>query len=168
VNEVNGGLAATGDAIWVGNGGSTTTSYAGLRFTNVTIPTGVTIISARLELYSAQDQWIGISLATRGDKVATSAPFTSGNLPSQRNLTTATINHTSNTRWSANTWYPLDEIAAVVQEIVGSSGWQSGNSLSIILRGNGSAIWGRKFARSREAGPATAPRLVITYSGGTP
>jgi hypothetical protein len=57
----------------------------------------------------------------------------------------------------------MDEMVPVVQEVVNRADWQSGNSLSIIVRGTGGA-WGRKFVRSYEAGASFAPRLVVTYT----
>jgi hypothetical protein len=97
------------------------------------------------------------------DDAGDSATFSTGNLPSQRALTSQTVSHSSNVQWLANTWYSLDEIAGVVQEVVARADWQSGNSLSLILQGTGSAF-GRKFVTSFDGSPANAPRLVITYT----
>ena len=73
------------------------------------------------------------------------------------------MTHSSNVQWTANTWYQLEQVAPLVQALVQRADWASGNALSLILRGTGSA-WGRKYAKSYEAGAATAPRLVITYT----
>jgi hypothetical protein len=78
-------------------------------------------------------------------------------------LTTAQVAHSSDVEWQANTWYSLDEMAEVVQEVVNRGDWASGNSLSVILKGTGSA-WGRKFVRSYDGAAANAPKLVITYT----
>lgn len=66
---------------------------------------------------------------------------------SQRIVTQNFVSHSSNTSWSTNTWYKLDDISQVVQEIVNRSDWQSGNSLSLIIKGTG-GNWARKFIRS--------------------
>ncbi|MBI5671645.1 MAG: hypothetical protein HZC41_26935 [Chloroflexi bacterium] len=151
-----------GTTVWIGNGASTSSSYTGLRFTNITIPRGATITNARLEFYSTSNQWIQISLQIAAEAVDNSLPFASASRPSQRTRTTARINHSSSTRWLPNQWYPLDDMRVVIQEVINRSGWQSGNSLTIILQGTGGA-WGRKFASSFEANPAQAVRLVISY-----
>lgn len=91
-----------------------------------------------------------------------SPTFSASNKPSQRILTTAKVNHSSNTQWQANTWYTLDEMKTVVQEIVNRSDWQSGNSMSLILKGT-VGTWGRKFA-SYNGSTTLAPKLVITYN----
>jgi hypothetical protein len=163
VNEVNDTLNASQPAIWIGNGGSTTTSYTGLRFTNVSIPRGATITSAYLQFYSAQSQWILLNLQLSAEAADNSQPFVSNSRPSQRPLTSI-LNHSSDIGWSANTWYNFNEMASVVQQVVNRSGWQSGNSLSIILKGTGTGTWGRKFVYGLEGAPGFAARLVITYS----
>lgn len=164
VNEAGGAFDATTSAIWIGNGGTTTTSYTGLRFTGVAIPRGATITSAQLQFYSVQKTWITINLQVAGEAIGNSAVFSSGSRPSQRTaLTTARVNHSSNVNWNANTWYTLADVKSVVQEVVNLPSWTSGGSVSLILRGTGTN-WGRKFAAAYEAGATLAPRLVITYS----
>jgi type IV pilus assembly protein PilY1 len=163
VNQNNTALSSTSSTLWLGTASSTTSSYTGMRFTNLNIPPGATITSAHLEVFSSQSQWISISFNMAADDVGDSATFSTGNLPSQRALTSQTVSHSSNVQWLANTWYSLDEIAGVVQEVVARADWQSGNSLSLILQGTGSAF-GRKFVTSFDGSPANAPRLVITYT----
>ena len=152
-----------GTDIWVGNASSLGTSYAGLRFNNITIPQNATITSAYLRLYSAQNQWLTIQLTIAAEATANSGPFDFSNLPSTKTLTSSVINYTSNTNWSENTWYTLDDVKTVIQEVVSRGDWNSGNSLSLIIKGNGSASWGRKFIQSFDTSPANAPQLVITY-----
>ena len=165
-NEDGATFKSGASAIWLGNGSSATASYAGIRFTNLTIPNGAVITSAKLSVYSTQNQWISISMSMAGDLSVNSPVFSNTNRPSQRGLTTNKVNHSSNVSWSANTWYTLDEMALVVQEIVGQSGWQSGNSLSIIIKGTGRS-WGRKNVAAWSSSNNHAPKLIITYSGST-
>ncbi len=150
-----------------GNGASTTSSYTGLRFANLNLPQGATITSAHLEVYSTQSQGISVDMSIAAEAVGNSPTFSTSNLPSQRTLTTQQVSHSSNTQRQANTWYSLDEIAPVIQEVVNRADWQSGNSLSLILKGTGGA-WGRKFVRSFDGSSTTAPKLVITYTTGGP
>src|SRR5262249_12626416 len=137
VNEVNGTLDSTNAAIWIGNAGSTTTSYTGLRFANVNIPRAATVTSAHLEFYSNQAQWISLSLQMAAEAADNSAAFASSSKPSQRPLT-AVVTHTSNINWAANTWYSLNEIKTSIQPVVSRAGWNSGNSLTVIIKGTGS------------------------------
>jgi hypothetical protein len=163
VNQDGTALASTSTTLWLGNASSTTSSYTGLRFTNINLPPGATINSAHLEVYSSQSQWINVSFSLAAEASGNSPIFSATNLPSQRTLTTQTVSHSSNVQWLANTWYSLNEMAAVIQAVINRPDWQSGNSLSIILRGTG-GTWARKFIASWDGSPATAPRLVITYT----
>jgi len=166
VNEDGSTLTLNSTTLWLGNGASKTSSFAAVRFTNVSIPKGASITSAKLNIYSTQNQWLRIRMSMAGELSPNSATFSSTSKPSQRTLTSQKINYNSNDSWSANSWYLLDEMAPVVQEIVNQSGWQTGNSLSIILKGSGNA-WGRKFIASVDGSSTNAPTLVITYSAGT-
>ncbi len=148
--------------LWIGNGASATNSFTGIRFTNVTIPSGATITSARVSLYSSQSQWITVSFSIAAEAAINSAAFSSTSKMSQRTLTSMKVQHSDNVQWNANTWYSLDEIAPVIQEVVNQPGWQSGNSLSIIMKGTGSA-YARKIVSSFNDSAANAPKLTITY-----
>lgn len=150
--------------LWIGNAGATLPGYAGLRFTNVTIPSGAVIQSAHVQVYMPYDQWIGIEFTLLGDAADNSVPFTSSTLPSQRIPTQAQVQHASNANWMGQSWYSLGEIAPVIQELVNRPGWQSGNSLSLLLRGPGNGDWGRKFIVSADSSLEYAPRLVLTYT----
>ena len=163
VNEVNGSLNATSSSLWIGNADSPTTSFAGLRFNNLAIPRGASITAARLEFYSVQSQWLTINFQLAAEAADSSATFSAASRPSQRPLTTARVNHASNLLWAATTWYPSEDVSALITEVINRPGWQSGNSLAFILRGTGGA-WGRKFLSSLEANPALAVRLVVTFT----
>jgi hypothetical protein len=163
VNEVDQQITTDG-AEWLGNGSSTTTSYAGIRFANVPIPRGSTITSARLQAYSSQSQWIRYSFSVTADAVGNSSAFSSASLPSQRARTANPVNHNDDVSWAAGTWYTLDEMSAVIQAVVSRPDWQTGNSLSIIAKGTGSGAYARKFISGFDRSAATAPRLVVTFS----
>jgi len=163
VNEDGSTFTDSSSVVWIGNGVSTTLSYTGLRFNNVTIPRGSTINSARLEFNVSVTQWQNVTLQIAAELNGNSAAFNSTNRPSQRPPTVARVNHTSNTQWVADTWYQFDSMIAVVQEVVNQGSWRSGNSMSIILHGTGNS-YGRKYVRSNEGGAATSTRLVISFT----
>jgi hypothetical protein len=162
VNQDGSAVALASPTLWLGNGASTTSSYTGLRFANLSIPPGAIIASAHLEVYSTQSLWIRVGMTFAAHASGNSPTFSSSDTPAQRTLTAQKVNHNSDTQWLVNSWYSLDELAPVVQEIVNRADWQSGNSLAIIIKGTGSS-WGRKFASSFDGSPTTAPKLVITY-----
>lgn len=162
VNQDNNDLNLDSNTIWLGNGASATASYTGLRFTGLNIPQGATIASAHLEVYALQTGWINLNMNFSAEAIGNSPAFSANNAPAQRLLTTQQVSHTSDTQWLSNTWYTLDEIAPIIQEIINRPDWQSGNNLSLIIKGTGSS-WSRKFINSFDGSAATAPRLIVTY-----
>ena len=162
VNESSGNFELNQQTVWVGNGGTVGEQYIAVRFTGVAIPPASVIHSARLEVFAVTDQWIPISYDLYGEAADDSEPFSDDSLPSQRELTTASVVHQSNTPWVSRTWYALDDMADVVQEVVDRPGWQAGNSLTIIGIGTADGgEFGRKFFAAYEASPDYAVRLVV-------
>jgi hypothetical protein len=98
-----------------------------------------------------------------GELTGNSQIFSTSNPISARALTSAKVAHDSNELWNASSWYNLNDISNVVQEIVNRSDWNQGNSLSIIMKGTGGS-WGRKFIKSFGAGASNAPTLIIVYT----
>ena len=163
VNEDGSSFEPAFNTIWLGTAASTSASFTGLRFTNVPLPQGATILSAHLEVFSSQSQWIRIQMSIAAEAADNSLPFSSSNRPSQRPRTNQRVTHDSDVQWQANTWYALDEMAGVIQEVVNRPGWAAGNALAIILQGSGGP-YTRKFVVSFDGAAANAPRLVITYT----
>jgi RHS repeat-associated protein len=163
VNELGAAYIPSAKQIWIGNAASDLSSYTGLRFTNLQIPQGATINSAQLEFWMPGDTWINVDVAIGAEATDNAVTFSSDNRPSQRTLTQQQITHHSNTNWEAGKWYSLEDIASVVQEVVNRPGWQSGNSLAVVMKGIGRQ-WGRKFVTSYEGDPAHAPRLIVQYT----
>ncbi len=163
-NEVNGTLALTETTLWVGNGGSAE-SYLGIRFNGVNVPRNANIQSAFLDFYSPAGTWMTINVNIGAEATDNSSNFALGTRPSLRSLTSARVTHSSNVNWPTGTWNTLEDVRTVVQEVVNRPGWVQGNSLSIIIKGNGGS-WSRKFMSSYEGNPAFAPRLRLTFSGG--
>ena len=162
VNEVTNTLTVGDASMWVGNASSATASFTAFRFANVTIPAGAIVTSARLEVNAASTLWQRMAFEYGADAAANSPAFTTTARPSQRVLLAPRVTHTSDAQWIANTRYQLEQIAPILQAVIGQTGWTSGNAVSLVLRGTGGA-WARKFIRGFEGGAATAPRLVVTY-----
>lgn len=165
VNEVNGTLETFSTPMWIGNGGSASASFTGLRFRNVSIPQGATITAAWLEVHSAQSQWVSLDFEMSAEATGNSAAFSAANPPSVRSRVGAVVNHASNTSWNEATWYQLDDLSPVVQAVVNRPDWLSGHSLAIIVNGTG-GTWSRKYIDSMDQATSVAPKLVVTYEGG--
>ena len=97
------------------------------------------------------------------EDAGTSPAFSSIARPSTRLLALPRLAHTSNVQWVTGSWYTVDGLGPLVQAVTARADWTRRNSLALVLRGTG-PTWGRKFARSRDAGAATAPRLVVVFN----
>ncbi|HLE63938.1 MAG TPA: right-handed parallel beta-helix repeat-containing protein, partial [Pyrinomonadaceae bacterium] len=137
----------------------------GMRFNNVTIPNGATIANAYVQFKVDEVSSTVTSLTIAGED-ADDAPAlarASGNI-SSRPKTSVSV------AWTPSPWTMVGEadlaertpdIAAVIQEIVDRSGWNSGYSLVLIVSGDGN---GKRVAESFNGDQAGAPLLHIEYS----
>jgi hypothetical protein len=162
VNQDGNTLTTNSQTVWIGTGASASSSYTGLRFTNVTIPQNAVVTNAYVEFYSSQQQWITVNVTYAAENVGNSAAFSTSSKPSQRTLTTNKVTLNNNIQWLTNTWYQYGGLQTSVQQVVNRADWQSGNTMSVIFKGSGGA-YSRKFARSFDSSILNAPRLVITY-----
>jgi len=154
--------ASQSNTVWLGNGASKTSSFTGLRFTNVDIPSGAQIVSAKLKVVPQQDAWVTMRFGIFGNLLPDSPPFTIKDSPATRKLTTSSASHQSNVLWKKDTSIEVANVSSVVQEIVNQPTWNSNNSFSLILKGTGTS-WGRKFVYSAESSTTLAPKIEIQY-----
>jgi hypothetical protein len=134
----------------------------GIRFQNLTIPTGAVITSAYVQFTTDETTSTPTQLTIAGQASDNAPTFatTAANI-SGRPRTTATV------AWSPAAWTILDEagpdqrtpnLSSIVQQITNRPGWSSGNAMVFVITGTGSRV-----ARAYDNGQATAPRLTITY-----
>lgn len=111
----------------------------GLRFTELSIPQGATIVTATLIFEADASSEGEASLVVYGEASANARPFIS----TQRNIT-ARPRTDSVVSWpDIPPWvlygpsYVSPNLAPIVQETVNRPGWQAGNAIVFVLRGNG-------------------------------
>jgi hypothetical protein len=135
----------------------------GIRFTNITIPRGAHINTARIQ-FTAESPGSRVTSVTLKAQAADNAgPFAAvgGNITA-RPATTASVAWPAIPAWttdlsSAATATP--DLQPLVQEIVDRAGWAPANALVFLLTGNG----GERSAHSYDGRPAAAPKLHIEY-----
>ncbi|MEZ4667720.1 MAG: tandem-95 repeat protein [Anaerolineae bacterium] len=162
VNEDGTRFESKNQIAWIGNGNSANNNYLGLRFNGVTVPPNAVIDEAYIEVYSSTGSWINVNIEFTAEATGSSQSFGQHNPPSRRLLTGSRVSDRSNVLWTPDSWHSFKDISPVIQEIIGRDDWQSGNSLSVIVRGIGYQ-WGRKFFTSYDGNPTFAPRLVVSY-----
>jgi hypothetical protein len=144
-----------------------TAQIDGLRFTNITVPQGATILNAYIQFEADETQNEVTNLILQGQAADNAPTFTTtAHDVSARPRTTASAG------WSPVPWTLVGEqgpnertgdIKAVIQEIVNRPGWVSGNAIAIIVSGTG-----HRTARSFETVPTGAALLHIESGGGSP
>lgn len=133
----------------------------GLRFQDVEVPQGATIIEAEL-LFVAEGTSTGTATFTiKGiddDDLVTFSATTDD--ITNRATTTASV------PWVPEDWlttgerYETTDISTIVKEIVDRTAWASGNNMGFIIE----AGTGERIATSNNGDPAHGPRLRIRYS----
>ncbi len=137
----------------------------GLRFVGVGVPQGATISAAYVQFLShgtsaGPDALVVTGQASDNAPAFTTAKFNvTSRLPSQTN---AQVN------WSPPDWASGQqglaqrtfELNSILQEIVGRSGWVSGNAVVLIITGSGT---GTRVAEAFDSG-RLAPTLHIEYT----
>ena len=155
--------------------------YLGLRFRGITIPAGATIDSAFIVIHSHEGKSATdvANITIAGEKNANTETFTMEALITDRPKTSASVRWEIAEEWGLYTKHRTPDIKSVVQEIIGLSGWNSGNALSLILSGENQGVSESENARELESfeniadpedggdgqhHPERIPQLVIYYS----
>ncbi|MGH9957513.1 MAG: right-handed parallel beta-helix repeat-containing protein [Pyrinomonadaceae bacterium] len=135
-----------------------------MRFANITIPKRATITNAYIQFTAKEQTWTKpASLILRAQASDSSAVFTTTafNL-SSRPLTSASVSW-SPVVWSvvgeANTKERTPNLASVIQEVVNRSGWISGSSIAVIVKGSG-----HRTAWAYDGSTSRAPLLHIEFA----
>lgn len=172
--NTNGGTSPVITAISQYLGINSSTDYwNGWRWTNVTVPQGATIVSATLDLYSAQltsGTAKAIFYGVNEDDLTTFNTSTS--YPEGKSRTTASKAVNFNmTAWTNTLGYgaELIDVKDLVQEIINRSGWVSGNAMGIVAHDNASGgtnnyVGHSTYDRATDRGA----KLTITYLPGSP
>jgi sugar lactone lactonase YvrE len=144
-------------------GGSPQT--VGMRFNNLNIPQGATIVEAYIQFTVDETDSGETSVVIRGEAADNAAEFssTSNNITS-RPQTAASVS------WEPPAWTTVGaagedqrtpDIAPIIQEIVNRSAWAQGNALVILVAGTG-----ERTAESYNGSSPDAPLLHVVYDSG--
>jgi len=136
----------------------------GMRFTGIPIPQGASVTRAWVQFVVDEASADPTTLLVRGQAADDAAQFTSAKWNvSTRAPTSASVG------WFPPAWtsvgaagpdHRTPDLAPIVQEIVGRSGWSPGNALVILISGQGLRV-----AESKEGKVGAAPVLHVEYGG---
>lgn len=163
-----GTIALTGTSLRMGSQ-STTHYNIIVRFLNVGIPVGATIVTAKASFYAVSGGTYNPTTTNNRiqafDEDNTETFSTGANL-NGRAVTTAYVDWISGD-WTANanTWRDTPEIKTVIQEVIDLAGWALNNALG--LKVNYYQQTGdSKYAKSWDGDNSLAPKLYVEYTGG--
>ena len=145
------------DLEMVDDGGPQT---VGMRFTDITIPQGATILSAYITFTANESQSEPTTLTLAAHATASAPAFTNttANL-SSRPRTDATVTWADLPPWTRGQTHQSPELAPIIDELITATTWQPGNDIAIIVTGTG-----HRTADSREKSRTRNPILTITYA----
>ena len=153
------------------NSSSTIDMYSGrtngFRFESLPIAQGATILEAYIEFTSRYSDTGSVTFHLDGHAHDNSPAFPQENYNiSSRTKTSSglTVDWDITEAWSSNTVYQTPDISDIIEAIVGRSGWNAGNALSILQTASGSSYDRRTY--SFDSSAADAPRLVIKVADG--
>jgi hypothetical protein len=169
------------DAGWEGDPEDFNILTTGLRFRDIDMPKNVTIDSAFIvvcshEAKSSDDVAELIIVGEASDYAAT---YNLESLITDRPETTAKINWTVAEEWGLWTYHRTPDIKNIIQEIIDREGWQRGNPIAILIKGQNQGPSEVENAREFESfenisdpedggdgqnHPERRPKLVIYYS----
>lgn len=138
-----------------------TNQLVGIRFQNLNIPQGTTILSASIQFTTDETDSGSTSLTLRGHDTDNASIFSSSDYNiSNRTLTSASVAWNNIPAWNtvgqsaANQRTP--DVTAIVQEIVNRGGWNSGNAMAFVISGTG-----ERTAESYNGDSSKSPVLTI-------
>jgi hypothetical protein len=135
----------------------------GMRFNNISIPRGASILNAYVEFEVDETGSDPTSVTIQGQASDNAPTFTTSTSNiSSRARTTAQVAWNNIPPWTAvDVKWQTPNISSIVQEIVNRSAWASGNSIVIIISGTG-----RRTAEAYDGEIPAVPKLVIQYTTG--
>jgi hypothetical protein len=154
-----GAVVLTSTDLELVNDGAQGNQRVGMRFRNVQIPRGATVLSAAIDFAVDETGGTATSVIVRAEATDSAAVFTTqaGNIAS-RSLTSSQVS------WAPPAWnsegqtQTSPDLAAVVQELVNRAGWAPGNNVAFVITGSG-----RRTAEAFDGVPALAPLLKVSY-----
>jgi secreted PhoX family phosphatase len=146
----------------------TSQQVIGLRFDKITIPQGMELQHAYIQF--AVDEVTNIDpckLVIQIEDTDNAATFTSAvGTISNRKLVLDSVIWNPTAAWTVDGEAGLEQrtpnLAGLINKVITSPSWKSGNALSLVINGVGARV-----AQAYDRDPSKAPKLVVEYLSGT-
>jgi cysteine-rich repeat protein len=131
----------------------------GMRFQNIYIPQGSNILSAYIEFTADASDSGNTNLVLHAEDIDNAPQFSNSDYDiTSRTKTSGSVNWNNLQSWSINIGYNSPELSLIVQEVIDRPGWNTGNSIVIIVSGSG-----QREAESYNGETYSAARLIVTH-----
>ena len=145
---------------------------AGLRFSQINIPQGVTIRSARIDFTAAAADGGAPDLLIKLENADNAEAFSGMPFSTARAYRPTAVPWTSTltanplTDWEVDAVYSTPDLSAMVQGVVNRAGWCGGNNMVFSLERTGGDE-GKRTAHAHEGGASRAAQLHVVYDNDT-
>lgn len=138
------------------------TQMVGMRFANMGIPAGATILNARIQLVARASNSGDSSLMFTAEDSSSAMTFTNARYDiANRVKTTAMVTWDDVPNWQQGNAYWTPNLASVVQELVDRDDWTMDSSFVFLSEGTG-----QRQAFAYDSAPEAAPLLYVEYRMG--
>ena len=137
--------------------------HSALRFEDVDIPQGATIVSAHLKVWpgTGKSNFVWLRYQAEASDDAARIPKQTGALTG-RSLTASSVMEAP-AAYAASQYNQTADFAPVVQEVIDRPGWARGNALQVMVMDAVEELTPTRAIKSYDSGPSKAPILVIGY-----
>ncbi|MFT4747362.1 MAG: type IV pilus assembly protein PilY1, partial [Congregibacter sp.] len=144
---------------------STNPVTLGLRYQDLNIPGGAVITHAYIRFNSDGFNSGATNLTFSGELIGNSITFseTSNNISARTKTSNSVLWDTDNDWPVSNQTTVSPDLSSILQEIVDQSDWCGGNSLNIIVNGEGLSTSSGRTSPAFENGEGLGPQLVVVY-----
>ncbi|MFT4809425.1 MAG: type IV pilus assembly protein PilY1, partial [Paraglaciecola sp.] len=148
---------------------STNLVTLGLRYQDINIPRGAVITNAFIRFSSNGFNSGATNLTFSGELISNSITFseTSNNISDRTKTSNSVLWDTDNDWPVSNETTVSPDLSSIIQEIVDQSDWCGGNSLNIIVDGQGISTSSERVSPAFEDGQGLGPQLVVVYDDTT-
>ena len=150
-------------------------TVVGLRFPGIEVPEGATITGAYIDFVAYRTEAAPTYLTIVGEDSGDAPPLdmTTDNIENRPAIVDPIGGGVIEVDWEPEPWevgltYQTPDLSAIVQEIVNRPDWDEGHAMVFRITGDAdfSPNTGKRDARARNYGSASAPVLRIQYTGG--
>ncbi len=132
-----------------------------LRFRNIAVPRGATVIAAQLEVAPGSGRVNPITLLYQAVSADSAPPLNTANWSLSSLSTGSNSLVEAPPAYESGSYNASGDLAPLIQELIDRPGWSPGNAITLLVSDLGSSA--ARTVKSYDVRPSLAPRLQIEY-----